>query len=152
VPLWTELIDISAQRRSLGYGYGGFWTPEHIVDMSNDQGWGVSASHSAYVDMLLALGPIGVFLYTTLLLLTIRRAQIRYHETYGDQTLAFLGTVQAFCLINGIADSASVEVSAFLCFCSILSLFYITFVALKGQEKVAKSQFVQTRMVARSTI
>jgi hypothetical protein len=43
--------------------------------------------------------------------------------------------VQVFCLIDGVADSGPVQVSAFLCFCWILSLFYIGFVQ-SNQERV----------------
>ena len=45
--------------------------------------------------------------------------------------------LQVFCLIEGIAESAPVEVSSFLCFCCLALLFYMGFVAL-GQEVLAQ--------------
>jgi O-antigen ligase len=134
VPLWNELLEVSAGHRALGFGYGGFWSPNRIDDISKDQGWGVSAAHSAYLDILLALGPLGVGLYVTSLLLGIQRAGVRYRQS-GDRGMAFLAAVQVFCLIDGVADSAPVEVSAFLCFCWILSLFYIGFVGQRAKEE-----------------
>jgi O-antigen ligase len=134
VPLWNELLEMSAGHRTLGYGYGGFWIPDRIDEVSKDQGWGVSAAHSAYLDMLLALGPLGVGLYVMSMLLGIQCAGLRYRQS-GDRGLAFLATVQVFCLIDGVADSAPVEVSAFLCFCWILSLFYIGFVGQMTKEE-----------------
>jgi O-antigen ligase len=134
VPLWNELLKESAGHRALGYGYGGFWSADRIDEVSKDQGWSVSAAHSAYLDILLALGPLGVGLYVTSLLLGIQRARVRYRQS-EDRGMAFLAAVQVFCLIDGVADSGPVQVSAFLCFCWILSLFYIGFVQ-SNQERI----------------
>jgi O-antigen ligase len=151
VPLWKELITLGARRRAVGYGYGGFWTPDRIADVSEDQGWGISASHSAYVEMLLALGPIGVALYTASLLLGIRRALGSFSES-ADPAAAFCGTVLVFILINGIADSGSVNVSSFLCFCSILSLLYVGFVVPGERAKIVQKSIPHTVIAVRDEV
>ena len=48
------------QRPILGYGYGGFWTPSHISEISEGEKWGIPNSHSAYLDNLLMLGVVGL--------------------------------------------------------------------------------------------
>ncbi len=146
VPLWDELLGLAARHSVLGYGYGGFWTPERITDLSEDQGWGISASHSAYIDMLLALGPAGVALYTASLLLAVFRAIVGYRPS-RNIALGFCGTVLIFSLVNGIADSGSVNVSSFLCFASVLSLFYIGFVPPSGWAKLPTNSLI-TKMEA----
>ncbi len=143
VPLWNELIGLAAKRSALGDGYGGFWTPDRITDLSDDQGWGVSASHSAYIDMLLALGPVGVALYTVSLLLAVSRAIVGYRRS-GDIVFGFCGTLLIFSLVNGIADSGSVNVSSFLCFSSVLSLFCLGFVPPSGWAKLPPNPLITT--------
>lgn len=143
VPLWNELVGLAGKHSILGYGYGGFWTPDRITDISEDQGWGISASHSAYIDMLLALGPVGVALYTASLLIAVLRAIVDYRPS-RNIALGFCGTVLIFSLVNGIADSGSVNVSSFLCFASVLSLFYIGFVPPSGLAKPQPNSLITT--------
>ena len=54
---------MSEARPWLGYGYGGFWTPERLERVSLDQGWIVPHAHNTYLDEELALGVVGCVLY-----------------------------------------------------------------------------------------
>ena len=127
LPLWTELIEIQGPHPFLGHGFGGFWTPERITDISRDQDWGVSAAHFAYLDLEIGLGPIGVCLFALTLLLAIRRG-LRVASANPDHWVAaYFSTVLFFCLVDGITDSGPVEISAFLCFSLILSVVYLGF-------------------------
>ena len=121
VPLWAELMNFVKQHPIVGSGFGGFWTGPHIADISVDQGWAISAAHSAYVDILLSLGAVGLALYSLCLILAIVTTQIRYQRgaTLGA---AYFSTLLSFIVINGFTDSESVYVSSSLFFCFILSL------------------------------
>jgi O-antigen ligase len=127
LPLWAELNEIPGEHPFLGHGFGGFWTPERIADISKDQDWGVSAAHCAYLDMKIGLGPIGVFLFAGTLLMAIRRGLGVVAGNPEHWEPAFFSAVLVFCLVDGIADSGPVEVSAFLCFSLILSVVYLGF-------------------------
>ncbi len=121
IPLWAELMDFVKLHPFAGSGFGGFWTAPHIADISVDQGWAISAAHSAYVDILLALGAVGLLLYSLCLILAIVTTQMKYQRraTLGA---AYFSTLLSFIVINGLTDSESVYVSSSLFFCFILSL------------------------------
>ena len=129
VPLWSELMNFVKLHPIAGGGFGGFWTAPHIADISVDQGWAISAAHSAYVDVLLSLGAVGLVLYCLCLILAIASARSRYRRgaTIGA---AFFGALLTFIVINGFTDSESVYVSSSLFFCFILSM---TVTCFQGQ-------------------
>ncbi len=121
IPLWSELMNFVKLHPIAGGGFGGFWTAPHIADISVDQGWAISAAHSAYVDVLLSLGAVGLVLYCLCLILAIVRTRSRLQRgaTLGA---AFFGALLTFIVINGFTDSESVYVSSSLFFCFILSM------------------------------
>ena len=81
VPLWNYLIQRGMEKPWLGYGYGAFWTnPEEVLQIALNVHW-MSAiatgakkahAHSAYIDLFLQLGWVGLSLvvisFVTLLL------------------------------------------------------------------------------------
>jgi exopolysaccharide production protein ExoQ len=78
VPLWQDCFEhYVLDRPMLGFGYSTFWTRDRITKVSNDQGWGVSAAHSAYLELLLALGLPGLLLYLTLIFFSLRMIRKR---------------------------------------------------------------------------
>jgi O-antigen ligase len=68
LPLWRECLDYLIRDPILGYGYGTFWTPERVEQVSNNQGWSVPTAHNGYLDAALDLGLPGVVLYVSLLI------------------------------------------------------------------------------------
>ncbi len=66
IPLWTECLSYAMESPVLGYGYSTFWTPRRIIEISSSSGWGVSAAHSAYLELLLDAGLPGLLLYLCL--------------------------------------------------------------------------------------
>lgn len=59
--IWTSLVPYAKKHILLGYGYGGFWTTElrnHIA----------SHAHNGYLDTILDLGLIGLFLFIVFIL------------------------------------------------------------------------------------
>ena len=126
IPLWAELMNFAQLHPVAGAGYGGFWIPPTIVDVSADQGWAISAAHSAYVDVLLSLGGVGLGLYCLSLIFGMAAAKAAFRR---DATLraAFFGALLMFITIGGLTDSESVYVSSSLFFCFVLSLLMVVF-------------------------
>ena len=108
--IWDEISSYIQQRPIQGYGYEGFWTPKHISEISEEEKWGVPNSHSAYVDLLLTLGAVGLIANALLLLAGIIRA-LHFHKLSRDAAYAYCGTLLAFCVMDGFLESAAAEPS-----------------------------------------
>jgi exopolysaccharide production protein ExoQ len=108
--IWDEIGSYVQRRPILGYGYGGFWTPAHMSEISDEEKWGVPNSHSAYLDYLLTLGTLGMAAYALLLLTGIGRA-FRLHSLSRNPDFAFCGALLLFCTMNGLLESATSEPS-----------------------------------------
>lgn len=121
--VWDEISDYAAQRPILGYGFGGFWTPAHILEVSKEQNWGVPNSHSAYMDYLLALGAVGLTAYALILMSGILRA-FRLYWITRNSAFAFCGAVLAFCMVHGFLESSTTEPSAAM-FVIVMTLVYL---------------------------
>ncbi len=91
--------------------------------ISEEEKWGVSSSHSAYLDYLLSLGAVGLVAYAFLLLAGIKRA-FRFQRLSRSSTFAFCGALLVFYALDGLLDSATVEPSLpmFLCMVVLVSL------------------------------
>src|SRR5205814_4897364 len=64
VPLWQQLLgEFVSQRPLAGHGYGAFWTPDHITDVADTQGWGPAYAHSIYIDLLLSIVLTGTVVF-----------------------------------------------------------------------------------------
>ena len=99
IPLWSELMVSVEQHPLLGQGFGAFWTPANIDRVSADQGWGISAAHSAYVDVLLALGAVGLVLYLDTLVLSLFLARRDYMQHPGVAPVYF-GIMLLFAVVG----------------------------------------------------
>jgi O-antigen ligase len=105
LPLWRELLSMYwSNAPLLGYGYGAFWTPEHLTDVADAVGWGPAYAHSTYIDLLLSTGLVGAALAVCGQLLALWKAvglEIRYpHRGFG-----FSAMVIAFVLADGILET-----------------------------------------------
>ena len=108
IPIWTELLRYLAARPLQGYGYGAFWTDQHIEAISTEMQWPLREAHCAYVDAPLSVGLIGAAVFLAAVLLSLRHTATTFCET-GDPGFAFtfcilvLGMVSA-CLETGMMD------------------------------------------------
>ncbi len=125
VPLWKECLEYIGRRPLQGYGYGGFWTPQHILKSSHVQGWGVGEAHSGYLEIALGLGLVGTVTYVLILIVGMRRSFI-FHRASPSTGHAFFGVLLMFCLLEGLLESAIVAPSL-LYFISIVALAYLGF-------------------------
>jgi exopolysaccharide production protein ExoQ len=108
--IWEEVSHFVERRPMLGYGYGGFWNPAHIGEISDKEQWGVPNSHSAYLDYLLTLGAVGLMGYVFILFAGIRRA-FRFHKLSQNSAYAFFAALLVFCAMGGLLESAPIEPS-----------------------------------------
>ena len=85
VPLWRDgLLPYIAQRPLQGYGYGAFWTPQNIWAVSGAVQWPVMEANSAYVEMALNLGVVGLALFVAMAV-TVTFSAVT-HPVEGDGT------------------------------------------------------------------
>jgi O-antigen ligase len=139
LPLWGELWEMMDGHLTCGVGYGAFWTAPNIEKLSLDQGWGISAAHSTYMDVWIAGGFIGLALYLMAVLSGIAFAVKRYRRN-PDFGTAYFGTLLLFLLIDGFSDSEPIIVSALLFFCFILAFQFIGYELAPRLSSVAQSE------------
>ena len=130
--IWNDVGYYVDRRPILGYGYGGFWTPTHISEISDKEEWGIPNGHSAYLDNLLTLGAVGLVGYVLLLFAGIVRA-FHFHRLSRDSGFAFFGAFLVFCALDGLLESATIDASLPM-FLSTVVLAQLAFVrpALPG--------------------
>jgi O-antigen ligase len=102
-----------------GYGYGGFWTPTHIKEVSDEEKWAVPDGHSAYLDFLLTLGVTGLAAYVLILAGSVRRAFL-LHANSRNSAFAFYGAILLFCAVDGLFESAFIEPGFPMFICMII--------------------------------
>jgi exopolysaccharide production protein ExoQ len=105
VPLWQDCFEhYVLDRPILGFGYSTFWTRDRITKVSNDQGWGVSAAHSAYLELLLGLGLPGLLLYVALIFFSLRMIRKRLAD-HKNRHLVFCASLIWGLLVIGATES-----------------------------------------------
>lgn len=125
--IWDDVGSYVRQRPILGYGYGGFWTPARIREVSDEENWAVPDGHSAYLDYLLTLGLVGLIAYVLLLISGITRA-FRLYRFSRRSSLAFFGVLLLFCALDGFLESAMTDPSI-LMFLSTVILTRLAFMS-----------------------
>lgn len=125
LPLWTELYERNISKHLIvGYGYGGFWTPQQSEAISSDQGWTIGAAHSIYLDATLTLGVVGLFLYLAVMLVVLARA-VR-EAICGRQEGWFFGCFVLSALFDGFSDSGPWFISSIYLFGCIQALIVVS--------------------------
>jgi exopolysaccharide production protein ExoQ len=104
IPLWEQLSYFIAARPWAGYGYGGFWTPDHIREMSDRLSWSISSSHSSYVELALSVGIIGATICVVGFLLALARS-LRLEARAPEKGYAFLAMILMCTLVSGFTET-----------------------------------------------
>ena len=132
--IWAEVGRFTSMRPWAGWGYDSFWTPPHVAEVSENVGWGLRESHSAYRDVLLGTGKIGLLLLVPALLWAWLAACLRYAKAErladrgvgpGDPLAGFVGGTLAVGLLNGFTESAMSMVlfTPFVICCGLAKLY-----------------------------
>lgn len=101
--IWNYGLENLRGRELIGFGVGGFWTPERLVRFKDLHGWVLDNFHNGYVTVLIEGGAIGLFLFCLALL-------FRYLLLFlyiGSRRDAFIAA--AFALTNIFCVSNLVE-------------------------------------------
>jgi O-antigen ligase len=105
IPLWNFLISNYLHERPLfGFGYQGFWSPDHIIRVSASQDWLIMHAHSGYLNLVLDLGYVGLGLLVLVLLLAIRRSYAYFRST-RDFTWLFMTCLIVWAAVASFFDS-----------------------------------------------
>jgi exopolysaccharide production protein ExoQ len=125
--LWRELWPYVKDRPATGYGYNSFWTPVRVSDMADAMGNGASEAmsegHSTYLDVMLGVGIIGLVLFTTSMLIGLRRSVAFLRWQYSSGSVFCLMLI-VFCSLHGLTESALVY-NAFLEFVFVWCVFAV---------------------------
>jgi exopolysaccharide production protein ExoQ len=108
IPLWEECLEYFWQRPLTGYGYNAFWTPQKIMEFSRSQGWGIIETHSAYLELLLCVGIVGLSLFLLIFFIGIKRLIVSYRTSFSTD-YALLCSILVFSLANGFLESTIVN-------------------------------------------
>jgi exopolysaccharide production protein ExoQ len=105
IPLWEFLISNYLDARPLfGYGFQGFWTPQHIIRVSASQDWLIMHAHSGYMNLVLELGYAGLGLLALVLILAMKRAYSYFKHT-RDVSWLFMMSLIAWATVASFFDS-----------------------------------------------
>ena len=127
IQLWKECLVYIAQQPILGYGYNAFWTPKMIAKMSYSQNWGpgIAEGHSAYIDLALGTGLVGMLTYVLILGILAKRLFALY-KCSNSKTYAYWFALIVFGISNGIIESVIIVPTA-LSFIITLVLINMSF-------------------------
>lgn len=124
-PIWEESLKYIESRPLLGHGFNSFWTARHINLFSYMEGWSIPNAHSAYIDLLLALGLVGLLAYLLVLSLGIRKAHVLYKENRSSGH-GFIYMMLFFSILHGLTESGIAEFSSLSSFVLIWALLLLS--------------------------
>ena len=128
VDLWNHLLTYAAERPWRGYGFGSFWSPQRIEDVSAEQGWAIQQSHSAYIDELLGLGIPGALLYVALLFSSLAWCVVQFAR--GRDGYGAFAAMLLFIAIHDATESIDVS-SVFTNTAFYMVVLYVALVRLE---------------------
>lgn len=132
VPLWQVCMEYVEKRPGAGYGFDSFWSPEHISDISAEEGWTVPIAHNGYIELMLSLGVIGLTLYLYQLAAAWRLLRFSYKAT-GDPFVRFYLALLIYYCACMLAEAIGFDVGL-PTFC-LLSMLWSGKLWFRGQSK-----------------
>jgi O-antigen ligase len=133
IPLWKACLPFIAEHPLVGYGYGGFWTPARITNLTapDELAWVPNGmkhvkessllpdAHDLYIETTLGTGLVGAFLLSSSLLLTIGRFGFATARTKSEAyALGF--SVLLWLMFEGALEAVSPQPFFPLLICPIL--------------------------------
>jgi O-antigen ligase len=107
LPLWQSIWNESRDRSVTGFGYGAFWLPEKTQDIGAELNWFPRHAHSAYVEILVNLGLVGVAIgIATAVCGVVRAAHVAVKTDLPEYRVLTAWLVAG--LVNGVAEAAFV--------------------------------------------
>lgn len=132
--LWAELLPYVRDRFVIGYGFGSFWSAQHIDAVSSALSWGISSAHSAYLDCVLSIGLVGAALVGLIIVSGIWRAVARYRAT-GNPGHGLIIGLLVYGMVEGVSESDFI-VPCFASFLVACGLCHLGF--CRGEEAAGR--------------
>lgn len=127
IPLWEHLFGYIELRPIAGFGYDGFWTPSHVLEVSIALDWKIVQAHSGWVSLILDLGYVGLVIFVLLVVLSFAKSLRCYRRT-GKVGYLFAMTMLIWISVTMLTESLffTTMIHTFVC----MSLFaHLAFVA-----------------------
>lgn len=125
-PIWTTCWDMVARRAPIGFGYENFWLPERIEYVSWTVGWPLSSAHSAYLEVVLSIGLIGLALYLAVIGLGVTHTFVR-HQSTAEIGAGFLFGVLLLGAIQALMESGFSSPTALVPFIASVGIARLAF-------------------------
>jgi exopolysaccharide production protein ExoQ len=129
LPIWQAVLRDVAESPLVGYGYGGFWTPQRVLEYSYIHDWEFNHAHSVYLETLLNVGAIGLMVGLLLTVGALWSAARAYAAT-RNPGYRFIAAVLTMAVVAGLADSDFVIVG----FAPILALLCVSILVWHGRQ------------------
>ena len=106
--VWDACLRVAADRWPFGFGYGGFWTSDRIFQISGEVQWGMNQAHSAYLDVILSTGVVGLGLHVVTTFGGLFVATQRFWRSRSEGALLW-ATILAFSIVHGMTESTAIS-------------------------------------------
>ncbi len=126
--IWEYLIPHALQSPVLGYGFGGFWTDAHRAASS-------SHAHNGYLDIVLNMGFVGLFLFSMYLIYCCRAACKLMIKNYDWGYLWIC--ILLMSLVHNISESTTTSLIGIM---SIFNLFMLMSTTESSKEESSKKE------------
>jgi O-antigen ligase len=107
LPLWEELLPHAQKRLWCGYGYGSFWNPARVEEVSANQRWAISAAHSSYIETVLDVGLLGAVPLALAVIVSVWQIGSCCLNK-PDRGYYYLFALMLFCIISAFSESGFV--------------------------------------------
>ena len=141
IPLWGECYTYFLQKPIQGYGYGAFWTSQHIAEISAVQGWVIGSSHSVYFEQALQLGIVGLFSYIMVLKAALLKS-VKLEKVTDNHRPMFFVLFFSFCFVHGFLESALAH-HRFMMYLFLVGLMRLGFFKLPVRKSVSSFYYEQ---------
>jgi O-antigen ligase len=108
--LWQGLLHYVYEQPLLGFGYGGFWTPQRLTALTQRAGWVFGSAHSQYFEIVLSVGVLGLAVYCGTGLTALWRLVTGYWRSRAD-CYAFGAALIVLVAVDMLANSVPLEPS-----------------------------------------
>jgi exopolysaccharide production protein ExoQ len=146
--LWQELLPYAGRRLLVGHGWGSFWSPQRIEEISETVYWDLSSAHSVYLEAVLGIGLVGAGTLALVVCAGLSRAGRLYRQA-GGAGAAFAFALLIFGLVDGLAESGFLAPSleTFIAGCGLAQLgFFLS--SQKARESEAPATDANARASA----
>jgi exopolysaccharide production protein ExoQ len=107
LPLWKTIWNDVRERKYQGLGYGAYWLPGKTEDIGDEVQWYPRHAHSAYLELIVNVGLVGLLLVGSTVAFGMQRAALLSAETGFPEYRMYFAFLAAG-LVNGLAEAAFV--------------------------------------------